>query len=253
MSLTIKIVSDEKELAEIFKLRYKVYCQEWGFDKHMDHSKESISDNYDKNAIHIVARDESRKMVGAMMLIVDSPEGYPIENYCELDINKQDIPREKLAEIARLVIHRDYRRRAEDKYIYGPDEERRSIGSFNFTKNTYSSNSSFRRTNDRYRSRQGAKRPAESYSDRRRRHELLLGLLKAAYLESKRREITHWYSFLTKGILVLLSGFGFEFQEIGDPVDYYGIRTPYLGEIEKIEQEMESKNSELFHEFTKDL
>lgn len=248
MSLTIKIASDEKELSEIFKLRYKVYYQEWGFDKHMNHSKESITDKYDENAIHFVARDESRKMVGAIMLILDSPEGYPIENNCELNINKEELPRERLAEVARLVIHRDYRRRTEDKYIYGPDEERRSIGSFNFPQNY----TGYRRADDKYRQRQGSRRTTESHSDRKR-HELLISLLKAVYLESKRRGITHWYSFLTKGVLILLNGFGFAFQEIGDPVDYYGIRTPYLGEIEKIEQEMESKNSELFHEFMIDL
>jgi hypothetical protein len=51
----------------------------------------------------------------------------------------------------------------------------------------------------------------------------------------------------------LLNKFGFKFQAIGDPVDYHGIRTPYLGKIEEIEQEMSSRNPQLYEEFTNDL
>ncbi len=253
MSLKVSIATDEKELTEIFKLRYRVYCQEWGFDKQMNHSSEIIKDSFDEKAIHFVARDESHSIVGAIMLILNSPEGYPIERHCDLTINKDELPRDNLAEIARLVIHRDYRRRAEDKYIYGHDEDRRSIGSYNFQQNYLRANTGFRRADDKFRHKQGGRRPAESYSDRRRRHELLINLFKAVYHESKRRDITHWYSFFTKGILMLLNSFGFDFREIGDPVDYHGICTPYLTEIDKVEQEMESKNSELYNEFIKEL
>jgi len=253
MSLTVRIASDEKELAEIFKLRYKVYCQEWGFDKHLNHSDEKITDIFDENAIHFAALDETQKIVGAIMLILKSPEGYPIEKYCELDINKDEIPPENVAEISRLVIHRNYRKRAEDKYIYGHDEERRSIGSFDFPQTYPGQNRYSRRADDKYRPKRNTRRPNESYSDKRRRHEVVISLYKALYCESKRRKLTHWYSFMTQGILNLLISFGFEFQEIGDPVDYHGIRTPYLGEIEKIEQAMSTKVTELYNEFTSAL
>lgn len=253
MSLTVGIVTDEKDLAEIYKLRYKVYCQEWGFDKHINHSREIITDVYDEHAIHFAARDETRKIVGAVMLIQNSSEGYPIEKYCELNINTDELPRDNLSEISRLVIHRNYRRRAEDKYIYGNDEERRSIGSFNFPQSYPGQNRYSRRSEDKYRNKKNIKRINESYSDRRRRHEVVINLYKAMYRESKKRNITQWYSFMTKGILILLSRFGFDFEEIGDPVDYHGIRTPYLGEIVKIEQEILNTTPELYDEFTRDL
>lgn len=253
MALTVRIASDEKELAAIFKLRYRVYCQEWGFDKHLDHTDEMITDIFDDHAIHFVALDESRKVVGALMLILKSSEGYPLEKYCELDINKDELPAESLAEISRLVIHRDYRKRAEDKYIYGHDEERRSIGSFDFPQ-TYPGQGIYsRRADDKFGPRRNSRRNNESYTDKRRRHEVIISLYKAAYIESKRRNITHWYSIMTKGILNLLCRFGFEFQAIGDPVDYHGIRTPYMGDLEKIEQEMSVKVPELYNEFTSGL
>jgi len=58
---------------------------------------------------------------------------------------------------------------------------------------------------------------------------------------------------MTKGLYILLSRLGINFQQIGDPVDYHGIRTPYLGDIRKIEQEVASKNPELYNEFIKTL
>ncbi len=253
MFLTVGVVKDEKELAEIYKLRYKVYCQEWGYDNHINHSREIITDVYDEHAVHFAARDETKKIVGAIMLIMNSSEGYPIENYCELNINKDELPRDNLSEISRLVIHREYRKRTEDKYIYGNDEERRSIGSFHFPQSYTRQKSCSRRSDDKYRNKRNIKRSNESYSDRRRRHDVVINLYKAVYQESKKRNITHWYSFMTKGILILLSRFGFAFEEIGDPVDYHGIRTPYLGEIAKIEEEILNTTPELHYEFTRDL
>ena len=90
-------------------------------------------------------------------------------------------------------------------------------------------------------------------SDRRRRHEVIIDLYKAVYQESKRRNLTHWYSVMTKGIVGLLNKFGFAFEAIGDPVDFHGIRTPYLANMEKMEKEMSNKNSEMYEEFTKNI
>lgn len=253
MSIKVRQIDNENELGEVYKLRYKIYCEEWGFDKPEDHSNRIVTDEYDQNAIHFAARDESEKIVGAVMMIFDSEKGYPIEKYCELDINTEELTRGKLAEIARLVIHRDYRRRAEDKYIYGPDEERRSIGSFDFQHHYAKGTIQYRRADDKYRSRYGSKRTGDLQGDRRKRHEVIWSLYKALYLESKRREISHWYAVMTKGIVNLLNKFGIAFQAIGDPVDYHGIRTPYLAGISAVEQQMSEKYPELYEEFIKGL
>lgn len=73
------------------------------------------------------------------------------------------------------------------------------------------------------------------------------------YQESKRRKITHWYAVMTKGVVILLNKFGFLFKEIGDPVDYHGIRTPYLADLAEIEQEIMQEYPELYEELTKGL
>jgi len=148
---------------------------------------------------YILPQETRRKNRRGVRLIIDPGEGFPIERYCELDINRDELPREAIAEISRLVIHRDYRRRAEDKFIYGPDEERRSIGSFSYPTYQYSPNnkSCSRRFEDRHK-RQPAQRAGSSINERRVRHELIISLYKAIYQESKRRHIDYWYAIMTK-------------------------------------------------------
>ena len=71
--------------------------------------------------------------------------------------------------------------------------------------------------------------------------------------ESRGRGLTHWYAIMTKRLRCLLSRYGFEFQPIGGPVDFHGIRTPYLAEIERIEKKIRGEKTGLYKEFTKGL
>jgi len=58
---------------------------------------------------------------------------------------------------------------------------------------------------------------------------------------------------MTKGIVLLLNKFGLKFEAIGDPVDYHGIRTPYLADINKLEMGMSEEYPELLEEFKKGI
>lgn len=249
MALIISPAKEKKDLIEVYSLRYKVSCHEWGYEKPENHMDGLVTDEDDENALHFVAKDDSRRTVGAVSLIINSSGKFPIERHCELDIDEDAIPREELSEISRLVIHRNYRRRAEDKYIYGPDEERRSIGSFDFQYSYPASKNYYRRADDKYKHINTSRRTKDSPLDRRKRHEVIIGLYKAIYHESKRKNITHWYAVMTSGIATLLGRFGIKFRAIGDPADYHGIRTPYLGEIAKIEKSMSDADPDLYKEF----
>ena len=254
MSFEIIRLSNEKELKEAYKLRYKVYCEEWGFEDPAKYPDRQETDEFDRNAVHFAAIDDTGKAVGAVRLILFSPDGFPLEKHCEINNDSQGINHENVAEISRLVISRAYRKRTEDKYIYGPDEERRDIDGCDLSYN-HSVNNNCRRTDDRY----GYNRPSngrlrnEIEDEKRNRHELVTSLYKAVYHESKRRNLTHWYAVMTKGLVILLNRYGIRFRAIGDPVDYHGIRTPYLGEIRKIEQEISDEKPEVYEEFTKGL
>ena len=248
MNFTAQKVTDEKELTEIFKLRYKIYVDEWEFEKPEKHPDGIETDEYDKNSVHFAAKDDTGELIGTVRLIVNPPGKFPIEKYCQIELKGNEIRRENLAEISRLAITRSYRKRAEDKYVFGPDEERRSIGSFE----RYTHKVHYKRLDDVYK-HNVLKKKRFLQHDRRKRPEIIISLYKALYYESKEREITHWYAVMTKGLDALLRKLGINFQPIGEPVDYHGIRTPYLGEIKKIEQEVSKSKPELYKEFTQNL
>jgi N-acyl-L-homoserine lactone synthetase len=254
MPFKVFVATEEKDLKAIFRLRYHVYCIEWDFEKPDDHPDGIETDAYDEHSIHIGIKDDNDRVVGAMRLILDSSEGFPLEKSCELDFDKDTLPRDKLAEISRLAISKDYRRRKEDKFIYGPDEERRIIGSFNYNQN-YSSKFYYRRFDDKDRDSYAAPRQSSSHNDRRSRHEILFQLYVKMYVECKKRSITHVYAVMGKGLLNLLRKQGLKnfFKPIGDAVDFHGIRTPFLGDIEKLEQEDFENSPQLKEEFTRDL
>jgi hypothetical protein len=51
----------------------------------------------------------------------------------------------------------------------------------------------------------------------------------------------------------LLSRFAFEFRPVGPEVDYYGPVTPYLADIQELEQVVFNRRPEIFREFTDGL
>jgi N-acyl-L-homoserine lactone synthetase len=244
---TIEKVTNEAQLRKVYRLRYKVYCEEWGFERKENHPDGLEIDIYDKNAVHYLVLDTEKKAVGTIRLIFDSEDGFPVERYCGVDIDSTGIDRKRCAEISRLAISKSYRRRAEDRYIYGPDEERRIIGSFEYDDLIYR-----RRFTDRFRNGYIYNKTSRN-SDRRKRHEVLMSLCKAVYLESKDRGLTHWYAIMTKGLHSLLGRYGIHFEPSGEPVDYHGIRTPYRAEIKAIEESVSRCDPELYEEFTREL
>lgn len=247
-------VSDEDELKEVYKLRYKVYCEEWGFENPDKYPDRLETDEYDKHAVHFAALDETGRTVGSVRLILFSPDGFPLEKNCGMEDSGERGRGDDTAEISRLVITKNYRKRIEDKYIYGPDEERRVVGVYDRSYNN-SFNGNYRRADDRYgygRQPNGRLRN-EMEIEKRNRHELVTSLYKALYHESKRRGLTHWYAIMTKGLVILLKRYGIRFKAVGEPFDYHGIRTPYLGEIKQIEQEVSEEKPEIYQEFVKGI
>jgi len=244
---TIEKVTNETQLRKVYRLRYKVYCEEWGFERKENYPDGLEIDIYDKNAVHYLVLDPERKAIGTIRLIFDSEDGFPVERYCGVDIKASGIDRSRCAEISRLAISKSYRRRVEDRYIYGPDEERRLIGGFDLDDLIYR-----KRFTDRVRNSYIYGRNNREYN-RRKRHEVLMSLCKAVYLESKDRGLTHWYAIMTKGLHSLLGRYGIRFEPAGEPVDYHGIRTPYVAEISTVEEAVSRSNPELYEEFTREL
>ena len=79
-----EIAESEEELKEIYKLRYTVYVVEDGIIPPDKVKLPGIEmDDYDRNSVHFIAR-KGDKIVGYVRLILDSPQGLPLERDCDL-------------------------------------------------------------------------------------------------------------------------------------------------------------------------
>jgi N-acyl amino acid synthase of PEP-CTERM/exosortase system len=211
----------EEELNEIYRLRYKVYVEEWGFERSQDHPEGIERDEFDEHAIHFLAK-RADQIIGTIRIIRNSEKGFPLEHHCTLNTDLSSFGRNTIGEISRLAVSKDYRRRAEDKYLYG-----------------------------------AASVPQEEFSmtalERRSRQEIVLGLYKCMYRESKKIDLTHWCVAMARGLYVLLRRMGIVFTPIGPEINYHGLRTPYLVCIEDLEREISRTKPSLYREFAEEL
>jgi N-acyl amino acid synthase of PEP-CTERM/exosortase system len=214
-------VVDKAELEEVFRLRYKVYCDEWGFEKAEDHPGGLEFDIFDSISRHFISLNETWQIIGTIRIILNSEKGFPIENHCSIDADLSNVNRDKIGEISRLAVSKEFRKRFEDRFIYDGTPE--------------------------YIQQQ------EATHERRRRHEIVTGLYKCLYGESKKIGLTHWYAVMAKGLYILLKRMGILFKPIGPEIYYHGLRTPYLGSIADIEEEVSRLHPELFKEFQEAL
>ena len=201
---------DEVLMKEVYRIRYQVYCLECGFEDPKDYPDGMERDKYDPYAIHFLAMDENGP-IGTIRLIRDSYLKFPVEKHCKINMNSDNVPREKLGEISRLAVSKRYRRKVEDRTAlpHLSDKE-------------------------------------EGLHDRRRHADISLSLYKMVYQESKKLGIKYWYTAMGRGLQRLLKKSNFVFDQIGDEVDYHGPRTPFLGNIQKMGQAVAADRPEIY-------
>ena len=215
---TFRCVDDTDALNECYRLRFDVYCLERGFMRREDYPSGLEIDEFDIHSLHFAAFNRAGDIVGAIRLVKPNPLGFPLLQHCQL--HDEVIP-DEIVEISRLAVSKNYRRRVEDD-IYGITPEQILM-------------------------------PDPRPEERRRRPEIVLGLYKIIYQESKRRGISHWLAAMERSLVRLLWRYGFSFDAIGPEVDYYGPVTPYITNISEIERDVLAIRPSIFKEFNEGL
>jgi len=228
--------ADELKLS--YALRCRVYCEERGFLDITDYPNGIEQDEFDDYSLHFGSFDAEGGLVGSARLVLRGPLGFPMFSHCALDPEWQEkidaIP--QLVEISRLVVSRQYRRRANDGY-YG-------------IQHTEDPENFDRRREARIAS--GAPAPSEQ-SDRRDQFSVAVSLFKAMYQAAWRLHMTHALSAMELTLLRLLRRYHFPFEKIGPECDYFGPVTPFLLDAELVEQQLAVEAPELHQEFREGL
>lgn len=108
--------SEPQLMDAVYELRFNVYCRECAFLPASDYPDGREKDAYDRDASHFCAFNLRGELVGYVRLVYrDHERGLPFESHCtQLYEGAEPPPSEPSAEISRLMVRGDYRRRRGD-------------------------------------------------------------------------------------------------------------------------------------------
>jgi N-acyl amino acid synthase of PEP-CTERM/exosortase system len=206
-------------LNEVYKLRYKVYCDEWRFEKPEEHPGGIEKDEFDDHSVHFVAKRKSdNQMIGTIRLIKYSEKGFLIEKHCQIDTDLSSFDRKLFGELSRLAVSKEYRRRTTDAAYEGKVVDDAAID------NMYG-------------------------GQRRMENDIVLGLYKCIYRECRESGQQYLLAVMAKGLFLLLKRVGILFEPIGPAQNYHGLRTPYMGRVDAMVEQLSKINPPLYKEF----
>jgi N-acyl amino acid synthase of PEP-CTERM/exosortase system len=224
------VVATTPELLDgVFRLRYQVYVEEFGYEHAGDHPDGKETDEWDPFSIHMAALNPEGDVIGTIRLVLNSNSGLPTLNVAAPFYQDRNPLSRHIAEVSRLAVSRSFRRRVEDGFqgvteFWKPDK---SIAFHRPEENEFPS------------------------QERRKRFAVVLGLFKIMLHVSKRIDLKDWYMMAEKRLWYLLKRYHIVFNPIGPEIDYHGKRIPYHGHIVDVEERMRRKSESLaaaFHE-----
>lgn len=221
----IERTEDPEKLKSIFFLRYQVFCEERGFIPKRLCPEQMEVDEYDDISLHFAAYyNQDQHASGTIRLVKgEFIEQLPLSQKCLIDKSLLPIgfDHAKCAEISRLAISKHFRRRATDGYYPQEKEDGGSV---------------------RVQREKRTKFP-----------EIMLGLYKALYQETKRHSIEYWLAAMEPSLVKLLCKLPIQFMEIGPEVDYYGPVKPYMASVSEVEWMLHTQSPELYTDFANGL
>lgn len=207
---------DEVLRQAVQRLRYQVYCEECGFLKPEDCPNGLESDEHDVNSAHFAALNLHQELAGYVRLVrPDAIQTFPFQIHCVALMDGVVLPpAEQSAEISRLMVHRDYRRRHGERPPSGASVDQAE--------------------------------PPEHVRELRNPSPLiLLNLYRQMYAYSLRNGIRYWYAAMERSLARILTRMNFGFQQIGPATDYYGPVAPYMADLRVLERQLGQQNPAL--------
>lgn len=109
----VKPGRDTHLMNRVYQFRYEVYCRECGFLDEQDYPDQLETDEHDASSSHFAAFNQQGELSGYVRLVrPDAIQTFPFQNHCVSLLNGVELPpAAKAAEISRLMVRQDYRRR----------------------------------------------------------------------------------------------------------------------------------------------
>lgn len=216
------VVVDTTELLEqVYRIRYQILCVEQrlpGFDP-VNCPSDKEKDSYDCHSSHVLLRYRpTGNFIGTARLILPSlsksEKLLPIELYGQTDpelCNIKVLPRKQTAEISRFLVTSQFDRRKNERRKEDRRKEAVEIGG----------------------DKRGGVQDRRS-TDRRTGLSIGLILMSGVMRMSVKYDIRHWFMVTEPALNKLMSFYGLNFDPIGPPVNYHGMRRPYYVKVEDV-------------------
>lgn len=184
-----------------FRLRYRVYCIENPFEDPAANPDGREVDDFDGHAAHsLLTYRPTGTPAGTVRLVLPIPgdmdNSFALQRVCNDPLlrDRLKFPVERMAEVSRFCISKEFRRRWGDGSVLGGELA------------------------------DGAEMSVDD--ERRILPHLSLGLIESLVRMSIENGVTHWCAVMEPTLLRLLTRLGIYFDSIGPMIDYHGRRQP---------------------------
>ena len=188
-------------LEHVYRIRGDVYCKEFKFEPEDKCADGLERDEYDDYSVHcLIMHREQNLPAGCVRLVMpptDDPNfQLPMEKHCSHSFNHDTLdprhmPRDRLVELSRLAVHTLFRRRAGEKASpLGEVEQFTELESRTF--------------------------PLIASA-------LIMAMISFGLLTQR----PHGFSVMEPRLARRLTGSGFPLTQIGEPVEFHGLRAPF--------------------------
>ncbi|MBE0548948.1 MAG: PEP-CTERM/exosortase system-associated acyltransferase [Rubrivivax sp.] len=196
--------ADAPLMEQVHSLRFQVYCVECGFLSPEDYPDRQERDDRDAASAHFCSFNLKRELVGYLRLVPpDAEQSFPFQRHCSELLEGVSLPRPaESAEVSRLMVRQDYRRRSGDLLAGVTLKEDGS----------------------------GATPERRDPSP-----QIMLSLYRRMYTYSVDQGIRYWYAAMERSLARALTRMNFAFRQVGPQTDYYGPVAPYLADLRELE------------------
>jgi N-acyl amino acid synthase of PEP-CTERM/exosortase system len=213
---------DRESLDEVFFIRHDVYARELGYEPVRADQRET--DRYDRHAVHCIVRThgEPVRPVGCTRLVLTNPAApsspLPFEAVCKdtLDrsiIDPAALPRHQMAEVSRLAVMGEFRRRK------GERGHPISVSS-----------------------QDSGGRPAARFPN------IPCALYLSAVAMAQRHGVEYLFTLTEPRLARHFARLGVHVQAIGAPVEHRGLRVPSMMRVSQVYNSLRSIVRPIWHE-----
>tara|TARA_R110001592_G_scaffold126336_1_gene337471 strand:- start:100898 stop:101638 length:741 start_codon:yes stop_codon:yes gene_type:complete len=215
----VALAKSASQLDDVGLIRYRVYCDEFGYEPKENFPDGMERDQFDANALHcLVTHKATNTPAGCVRVVKASGENpLPFEKYCidSLDndfFERNPMPRDSMCEVSRLAVDGMFRRRS--------GEQATRFGGVHITE--------------------------LSQREKRTFPVIAVSCFLAANIMADRAGRTNLFAMMEPFLPRLLKRSGIHFTKVGQDIDYHGLRAPYFVTTTAVKENVVSELAELY-------